>query len=83
MRKSSDRRIDVSGSDIDERGRLINKDIPEDARRNAKKGKKRKDERKAKLEKLAVDEKEVKKKRRKKRDVEEEPIKKSFLFFCC
>lgn len=71
-----DRRIDVSGHDVDERGRLKNKDIPDDARRSAgtKKGKKRTDDRKAKLATLA--ENEPKKKRKKRVSEEEVPKKK-------
>lgn len=75
-KSKGDRRIDVSGHDVDERGRLKNKDIPDDARRGTgtKKGKKRTDDRKAKLATLAEDE--PKKKRKKKRAAEEEELPK-------
>ena len=71
-----DRRVDVSG-DVDERGRLVNKDVPEDARRSAKKGKKRKDDRKARVTELVVEEAGVKKRKKKRVQEEEElPVKK-------
>jgi hypothetical protein len=67
-------RIDVS-EPIDERGRVINRDIPDDARRSGVKKKKRVDQRKAKAE-IVIDDDPPKKKRRKK-DVEDElPVKK-------
>ena len=65
--------IDVSG-DVDDRGRLINKDIPDDARRSAKKGKKRKDVRKERVTELIVAEEEGKKRKKKRKVVEEEPV---------
>lgn len=69
--------VDVSGDGIDERGRLVNKDIPEDARRSAKKGKKRKDTRKERVAELIVKEEEgTKRKKRRKKVEEEEPVKK-------
>ena len=67
-------RIDVS-EPIDERGRVINRDIPDDARRSGVKKKKRVDQRKVKAE-IVIDDDPPKKKRRKK-DVEDElPVKK-------
>lgn len=71
----SSSRIDVSG-DIDERGKVINRDIPDDARRSGVKKKKRVDQRKAKAE-IVIDDSPPAKKRKKKRIVEEElPVKK-------
>mgnify|MGYP003602434744 CR=1 FL=1 len=88
MPKTRSTRIDVSG-DTDERGRLINRDIPEDARRGAGvKKKKRVDSRKAKADiviedhptkkrkKKRVEEEPVVVKKKKRRPVEEEPVKK-------
>lgn len=74
MPKAKDRRIDVSGADVDERGKLINRDIPDDARRAAKKGKKRTDERKAKVELLLVSEEEGKKRKKRKKVDDEEVV---------
>lgn len=68
--------INVSGDSIDERGRLINKDIPEDARRSAKKGKKRKDTRKERVAELIVEEEGTKRKKRRKVVEDELPVKK-------
>lgn len=69
-----DRRIDVSGVDVDERGRLRNKDVPDDARRSSGvKKKKRTDGRKAKLATLSDEEP---KKRKKKRALEEDELPK-------
>lgn len=71
----SSSRIDVSG-DIDDRGRVINKDIPDDARRSGVKKKKRVDQRKAKAE-IVIDDSPPAKKRKKRKVVEEElPVKK-------
>jgi len=72
-KKAKDKRVDVSGADVNDRGQLVNRDIPEDARRGAKKGKKRTDERKAKVEALKVDEEEGKK-RKKRRRVDEDEV---------
>lgn len=73
--KKRDRTMDVSGIDLDERGRVINKDIPEDARKGAKKGKSQSKSKlktkKEKLIELAEDDKP--KKKRKKVLVEEKP----------
>lgn len=74
-KSKGDRRIDVSGHDVDERGRLKNKDVPDDARRGTGvKKKKRTDDRKAKL--AVLSEEEPKKKRKKRADEEEELPKK-------
>lgn len=71
----SSTRIDVSG-DVDERGRVINKDIPDDARRSGVKKKKRVDQRKVKAE-IVIDDSPPAKKRKKRKVVEEElPVKK-------
>lgn len=71
----SSSRIDVSG-DIDDRGRVINKEIPDDARRSGLKKKKRVDPRKAKAE-IVIDDSPPAKKRKKRKVVEEEfPVKK-------
>lgn len=71
----SSSRIDVSG-DIDERGKVINRDIPDDARRSGVKKKKRVDQRKAKAE-IVIDDSPPAKKRKKRKVVEEElPVKK-------
>lgn len=66
----SSSRIDVSG-DIDDRGRVINKEIPDDARRSGLKKKKRVDPRKAKAE-IVIDDSPPAKKRKKRKVVEEE-----------
>ncbi|MNQ34131.1 hypothetical protein D3C85_475820 [compost metagenome] len=68
--RSSHSRIDVSG-DTDERGRVINRDIPEEARRSGVKKKKRVDQRKAKAE-IVIDDSPPAKKRKKRKVVEEE-----------
>ena len=63
---AKDRKYDVSG-DVDERGRFVNRDVPEDARRSAKKGKKGKatDAKKARIAQLAAEvEEELPKKKR-------------------
>lgn len=74
--RSSHSRIDVSG-DIDERGRIKNKDIPDEARRSGVKKKKRVDPRKAKAD-IVIDDSPPAKKRKKRKVVEEEllPVKK-------
>lgn len=72
MPKTRSTRIDVSG-DTDERGRLINRDIPDDARRGAGvKKKKRVDSRKAKADIVIEDH--PTKKRKKKRVDEDAPV---------
>lgn len=71
----SSSRIDVS-EPIDERGRVINRDIPSDARRSGVKKKKRVDQRKVKAE-IVIDDDPPKKKRKKRKDVEDElPVEK-------
>jgi hypothetical protein len=71
MKKKRDQSFDVSGSDVDERGRLVNKDVPDEARRGAKKSKKSSNKRSEKLATLAEEE-DAPKKRKRKRSVEAE-----------
>lgn len=65
----------VRVGDVDERGRLVRDDVPDDARRSARKGKKRKDTRKEQLASLS-DEPQPKKKKKKVLEFEEVPEKK-------
>lgn len=64
MKKKRDSVVDVSGYDTDERGRVINTDVPEEARKGTK-TKKRKDTKKERLAQLEEDD--TPKKKRKKR----------------
>lgn len=65
-KRSKDSKFDVSG-DVDERGRFVNRDVPDDARRGAKTGKKKRtsaDAKKERVAKLVADAEEAPKKKR-------------------
>jgi hypothetical protein len=72
--------VDVSGFGTDERGRLVNTDIPDEERRRSGKGKKKKSDKvtskKEKLKRLAEEADDTPKKKKRKSTDDELPVKK-------